>query len=59
MIATQAKSIGIDATLLGVDGTDGVLAIEGADTSVLDGLYFSNHYFDADTAEKVQTFCNN
>lgn len=58
MIARQAKDMGITATLLGVDGTDGVLTIEGADTSVLDGIYFSNHYFVGDSAEIVQNFVN-
>lgn len=56
MIATQAKDMGITAKLLGVDGTDGVLAIEGADTSVLDGIYFSNHYFVGDTSDMIKNF---
>lgn len=56
MIATQAKAMGITATLLGVDGTDGVLAIEGADHSVLDGIHFSNHYFVGDTSDIVKNF---
>lgn len=58
MIARQAKDMGIDAILLGVDGTDGVLAIEGVDTSVLDGIYFSNHYYVGDSADIVKNFVN-
>lgn len=56
LICKQARDMGITATFLGVDGTDGVLAIEGADTSVFDGLYFANHYSADDTAQIVQDF---
>ncbi|MDO4384845.1 MAG: ABC transporter substrate-binding protein [Clostridia bacterium] len=44
MICSQARELGYTGTFLGVDGTDGVLAIEGADVSVFDGMYFANHY---------------
>ncbi len=55
-IALQVKEVGLDVTLLGVDGTDGVLQIEGADTSVFEGMYFPNHYAADDTGEKVVSF---
>ncbi|HPE15383.1 MAG TPA: ABC transporter substrate-binding protein [Oscillospiraceae bacterium] len=56
MIATQVKQVGLETTLLGVDGTDGVLAIDGVDTSVLEGMYFANHYSTEDPSELVQSF---
>ncbi|SHH44749.1 branched-chain amino acid transport system substrate-binding protein [Anaerosphaera aminiphila DSM 21120] len=56
-IVTQAQELGIDATIIGPDGWDGVLAVaaEGSESSY-DGIYFTNHYSVNDTAEKVQNF---
>jgi len=59
LIASQARQAGITSTFLGIDGTDGVLEIEGADTSVFDGLYFANHYFSDDPSPIVQEFRKN
>lgn len=56
LICSQARSLGFKGTFLGVDGTDGVLEIEGADTSVFEGMYFANHYSVEDTSEAVQSF---
>ncbi|MDR1730505.1 MAG: ABC transporter substrate-binding protein [Synergistaceae bacterium] len=56
LICSQARKAGIKATFLGVDGTDGVLEIEGADKTVFNGLYFANHYFSADPSKIVQDF---
>ena len=56
MICKQAREMGIESTFLGVDGTDGVLEIEGADTSVFDGMYLANHYSTADDSPAVQDF---
>ncbi|MDR1916028.1 MAG: ABC transporter substrate-binding protein [Synergistaceae bacterium] len=56
LISSQARKAGIKSTFLGVDGTDGVLAIEGADYSVFDGFYFPNHYFMDDPSKLVQDF---
>lgn len=56
LICSQAREMGIDATFLGVDGTDGVLEIDGADTSVFDGMIFVNHYAADDDSETVQNF---
>jgi branched-chain amino acid transport system substrate-binding protein len=56
LIASQAKKAGIAATFLGVDGTDGVLDIEGADVTVFDGMFFANPYFAGDPSEIVQNF---
>lgn len=56
LICSQARELGITSTFLGVDGTDGVLDIEGADIRVFDNLYFANHYAADDTAPIVQNF---
>lgn len=56
MICSQARELGYTGTFLGVDGTDGVLAIEGADTSVFDGMYFANHYSTDSTSPITQAF---
>jgi len=56
LIASQVKRIGLDTTLLGIDGTDGILEIEGADVSVFDNLYFANHYSTEDTQSVLQEF---
>ena len=56
LICSQAKKAGIKAIPLGVDGSDGVLEIEGADVSVFEGLYFANNYFSNDPADIVQNF---
>ena len=58
MICTQARRAGFTGTFLGVDGTDGVLEIEGADVSVFEGMCYPNHYFSGDPDELVQTFCS-
>lgn len=57
LIAPQAKEVGLEATLLGADGWDGVTAAVAADNlSVLEDAYFCNHYSIKDEAEKVQNF---
>lgn len=57
LIATQAKEIGIKATLLGSDGWDGVLgALDKSNLAVVEGTYFCNHYSTEDKSEVVQKF---
>ncbi|MDD4773953.1 MAG: ABC transporter substrate-binding protein [Eubacteriales bacterium] len=56
LICSQARDAGFEGTFLGVDGTDGVLEIDGADVSVFEGLYFANHYAADDPSEVVQNF---
>ncbi len=55
-VAKQARELGYEGEFLGVDGVDGVLAIEGADVSYLDGLYFSNHYATDTDSQAVRDF---
>ena len=56
MICSQARELGYTGTFLGVDGTDGVLAIEGADVSVFNGMYFANHYSADSDSQVTQAF---
>lgn len=56
LIAQQVKEVGIDATLLGADGWDGVL---GVAPEAVEGAYFCNHYSTDDTSEDVQNFLKN
>ncbi len=59
LISAQARDAGFQGPMLGADGWDGVLAQLGDNTAVVDGCYFSNHYFVDDTDEKVATFVSN
>ena len=60
LIISQARELGIDKTILGPDGWDGILKqVEKSNYSYLDNLYFSNHYSLDDTNEKVQSFIEN
>ncbi len=53
LIAQQVKEVGINATLLGADGWDGVLAVA---PEAAEGAYFCNHYSTDDNSEEVQNF---
>lgn len=44
MICKQARELGFTGTFLGVDGTDGILEMDGVDSAVVDGMYFANHF---------------
>ncbi len=53
LIAKQLNEAGVEATLLGVDGWDGILN-DYADE--VEGGYFANHYSTTDESETVQNF---
>jgi branched-chain amino acid transport system substrate-binding protein len=55
LIARQARELGIKAPLMGGDGWDSPKLKEIAGKSI-DGSYFSNHYSEEDTSERVQNF---
>lgn len=55
LIAQQAKSAGVTATLIGGDGWDTVLDVI-SDTSLLEGSYYCSGYSTIDTSEAVQNF---
>ena len=55
LIARQAKSLGLTATLLGADGWDSPKLVEiGGDA--IEGAYFANHYSVDDPAPAVRRF---
>ena len=56
MICSQARDLGYTGTFIGVDGADGLLEIEGADASILEGMYFPNHYSTQSDSEITQAF---
>ena len=57
-IVPQARAAGYDGIIMGADGYDGVpdYVVEGADLSAFNGIYWTNHYYPGDTAEKVTSF---
>lgn len=54
-IATQAKTVSLEADLIGSDGWDGVLD-QVTDSSVLDGAVFLSPFLASDPDEKIQKF---
>ncbi|HJW13070.1 MAG TPA: ABC transporter substrate-binding protein [Thermoanaerobaculia bacterium] len=55
LIARQARSLGIESTLLGADGWDSPKLSEIGGPAV-EGAYFSNHYSVEDPSPAVRTF---
>ncbi|HIR12885.1 MAG TPA: ABC transporter substrate-binding protein [Candidatus Choladousia intestinavium] len=56
LILTQASSMGIEADFFGCDGLDGILAVEGFDTSLAEGVMLLTPFAaDADD-EQTQAF---
>ena len=55
LIARQARSLGVEAVLLGADGWDSPKLVEIGGTAI-DGAYFSNHYSVDDPAPAVRRF---
>ncbi len=58
LVATQAASAGVTATMLGADGWDTVLDVV-TDASLLEGAYYCSGYSTQDTSEAVQSFVAN
>ena len=60
LIAIQAREVGLNSTILGPDGWDGVVkTVDKSSYSAIEGVYFANHYSVKDESEKVQNFINN
>jgi branched-chain amino acid transport system substrate-binding protein len=53
LIGKQVKEVGLEATLLGGDGWDGIL---GVDASAVEGGYFASHYATDDPDPMIQDF---
>ena len=58
LVAQQAQSAGLKATMLGADGWDSVLGVV-TDAALLEGAYYCSGYSTEDTRAEVQTFVKN
>ncbi|WP_243661396.1 ABC transporter substrate-binding protein [Miniphocaeibacter halophilus] len=57
LISQQAKEVGIEATLIGGDGWDGVVEqLDESSYADVENSVFTNHYSLQDESEKVQNF---
>lgn len=56
LIIKQARSLGINAPVLGADGFDSPVLLELAGEAALNDVYFSNHYSSLDQDPMVQDF---
>lgn len=56
LILAQANSMGYEPNFFGVDGLDGILALEGFDTSLADGAMLLTPFNPWSTDEKVANF---
>ena len=58
LILKQAKDMGYEPTFFGVDGMDGILTLEGFDTSLAEGVMLLTPFNADATDEKTQNFVN-
>ena len=56
LILTQAHNMGFQTTFFGVDGMDGILTLEGFDTSLAEGLMLMTPFNANSTDEKTDSF---
>ena len=56
LILTQAHNMGFQTTFFGVDGMDGILTLEGFDTSLAEGLMLMTPFAADAQDEKTQAF---
>ncbi|RGH06917.1 amino acid ABC transporter substrate-binding protein [Firmicutes bacterium AF16-15] len=56
LILKQAKDMGYEPTFFGVDGMDGILTLEGFDTSLAEGVMLLTPFNADATDEKTQSF---
>ena len=56
LILTQAHDMGFQTTFFGVDGMDGILTLEGFDTSLAEGLMLMTPFNANSTDEKTASF---
>ena len=58
-ILTQASAMGYDPTFFGTDGMDGILSVEGFDTSLAEGLMLMTPFASTDSPDFTQKFEEN
>ena len=56
VLLKNAKDMGYDMTLMGTDGMDGLLSVEGFDTSLAEGLMLMTPFNADSTEEKTASF---
>lgn len=56
LVLKQAKDMGYEPTWFGVDGMDGILDLEGFDTTLAEGLMYFTPFSAAAEDEKTQSF---
>jgi branched-chain amino acid transport system substrate-binding protein len=54
LILAQANTMGYSPSVIGIDGMDGILGLEGFDTSLAEGVILLTPFYDS--AEQVQSF---
>ena len=59
LIIKQARAMGIDVPILGVDGFDSPELVNLAGEDALNNVYFSNHYSSLDESKVVKDFITN
>ena len=59
LILTQANGMGYKPTFFGVDGMDGILGLEGFDTSLAEGVYLLTPFVANAEDEQTKTFVEN
>lgn len=55
-VVTQGRTAEYTGIVVGADGWDGVLGVNGVDTSVFNNTYFTNHFAADSTEEKIVNF---
>ena len=58
-ILTQANTMGYKPTVFGVDGMDGILGVDGFDTSLAEGVYLLTPFVATAEDDLTQTFVEN
>lgn len=58
-ILTQANTMGYKPTIFGVDGMDGILGVDGFDTSLAEGVYLLTPFVANAEDEATKTFVEN
>ena len=55
-VVTQGRTAGYEGPIVGADGWDGILGVDGVDTSVFNNTYFTNHFAADSTESTVKNF---
>ena len=57
LVSAQAREVGLESTLIGPDGWDGVIkTLDASNLDAVENSYFTNHFSVQDTHDKVKNF---